>query len=335
MAFNTHSSGSQDDSKDRPTVDFDAVNKYVVEKAGLQDRETLIGYISQIVDLGTQELPDAEATFVGDAADEAKLILEKPDTYFKDGIDYDTKKPVRLKCWPQKPQPCVAFAVDFSDILLDKGQFFEDRAEDMSKALPLRLWMGGQFYMESSGMIVNRPTPLKYTNLDKTRKTKVWSLAQNNIAYKMALGAKIIKAGDTFLPDRIDELLGKSLQFSAQVYFKASKGKEYYTEYVNYVGALSRGQVEAELLTTPYVIQFTEHNDETAVKQLRNHVVNTIKRASNYEGSVLQGQIEKGRNQPAEGAKEDKPTPKPKAKAPKVRPAPADDFDSFDEDCPF
>lgn len=311
----------------------------MVETAKLEDRETLVGYISQIIDLGTQDIPDAEINFTGDAAEEAKIIAEKPDTYFTDGFDYETQQKVRLKCFPQKPQQCVAFAVDFPEILLDKGQFFEGRAEDMEKAKPLRLYLGGQFYTKADGMVVGRPTPLKYTNLDKTRKSKVWSLAQNSLPYKMAVGAKIIKNGEPFLPDRVDELIGKSLQFAAQVWLKTGKeGKEYYTEYVNYVGGLGRGQSEAEHLTTPQVIQFTADNDLQAVREIRSHVINTIKRASNYEGSKLQAQIDtvKGvrpAKAPAENAEQ---ADKPKAKAkPKAKPMPEPDFDNFDDDIPF
>jgi hypothetical protein len=336
MAFNTYGDNKTKGSdSDKPSVDFDEINKYVVETAKLEDRETLVGYVAQIVDLGTQELPDAENTFTGTEADEAAEIAKSPDVYFKNGFDYETKKEVRLKCYPQKPQQCVAFAIDFPEILVDKGQFFGE-----SKPLPLRLWMGGQFYIESAGMVIGRPTPLRVTNLDKSRATKVWSMAQNSLPYKMALASKLIKAGEPFLPQRIDELLGKSYQFSAQVWFKESKGKQYYTEYVNFVGALGRGQAEAEHFTTPYVVQFTEENPADAIKELRAHVVNTIKRATNYNGSKIQAQIEalRGQAKPNENGKAEGEAPKPKkAKvAPKAKePVLATDYNSFDDDIPF
>lgn len=275
----------QKDSTKASNVDFDAINKYVVETAGLQDRETLIGTVSAIIDLGTQEQPDAEVVFNGDEEDERKAISEKPLTYFKDGFDQDTKKPVRLKCWPQKDIQCVAVAVDFPDIVVDKGQFFGE-----SKPLPLRLYLGGQFYMENSGMVVQRPTPLKVN-----KKLGDWSLDQKHLFYKMAVASKLIKPGEVFKPQRINELLGQSYQFEAQVFFKESKGKEYYTEYVKYVGALGRGQKATELDNEPIMIQFNKENDPIAIKELRAHVVNTMKRASNYEGSVVKKQIEEVR----------------------------------------
>lgn len=330
-------------------VDFDALNRYVVETAKLQERETLVGVVSMVVDLGEQDLPDAEVKFDGSPEDEEKIQAEMPDTYFKDGFDQDTRKPVRLKCWPQKPQQCVAFAIDFPEIMVDKGSFFGE-----SNPLPLRLWQGGQFYVPTKGMVVGRPTPLKYTNLDKTRKTKIWSLAQNSLPYKMAVAAKIIKAGEPFLPERVDELLGKALQFTAQVFMKPGKeGKEYYTEYVNFAAGLGRGQTAPELPFEPSLVLFNKDNEDDAIKSLRAHVVNTIKGANNYEGSKIKAQIESVRggsksdsddtgdsdDTPKQAPVEDKvvKTPakaKPRAKAAE-KPTPAQDYDNFDDDIPF
>jgi hypothetical protein len=270
--------------------------------------------------LGTQKLPDVENLFTGTPEEESEIIAKQPDTYFKTAMDWETKKQARFKCYPQKDQPCVAFAVDFPDIMVDKGQFFGE-----SKPLPLRLWLGGQFYTQEDGMVIGRPTPLKYTNLDKSRKTKVWSMAQNSMPYKMAVAAKLVKNGEPFLPERIDELLGKSFQFSAQVWMKESKGKEYYTEYVNFVGALGRGQAECQHVTVPQLIHFDADNSEESIKELRAHVVNSIKRATNYEGSKIKSQIEQWR------FNKDKTS----SEVPQKAPTPAGDFDSFDEDCPF
>lgn len=281
MSFETYGV-DQKESSNANKVDFDGLNKYVVNTAKLEERETLVGYVSMIVDLGTQEQPDAEVVFVGTEEDEAEAIAEKPLTYFKDGYDQESKKQVRFKCWPQKAVQCVAVAVDFPEIILDKGEFF-----GASKPLPLRLWLGGQFYIPEVGMVIGRPSPLKVN-----KKLGDWSLDQKHLFYKMAVADKQIKPGQVYKPQQIDQLLGKAFQFDAQVFFKEHKGKEYFTEYVKFVSGLGRGQSAPELLTEPMMIQFNKENDEAAVKELRAHVVNTIKRASNYEGSAIQKQIE-------------------------------------------
>ncbi|MNF51324.1 hypothetical protein D3C85_903070 [compost metagenome] len=334
MAFEVYGA-NKSDTPSKGDVDFDAINQYVVKEAKLQRRETLTGVVSMLVDLGEQDQPDAEVTFVGTAEDELAEIAKNSNTYFKDGFDQDTKKPVRLKCWPQKPQQCIAIAVDFPDIIIDKGQFFGD-----SSPLPLRLWLGGQFYVPTKGMVIGRPTPLKYTNLDKTRATKVWSLAQNSLPYKMAVAAKLIEPGEAFLPERVDELLGKAFQFTAQVYMKPGKGgKEYYTEYVNFAAGLGRGQATPELPFEALLVQFNADNEADAVKNLRSHVVNTIKGANNYEGSKIKEQIEAVRGRKADSAEQAETKPaevKPKAKPAKVaKAAPVVQEPDFDDDLPF
>jgi hypothetical protein len=311
MAFKV-TSQNKSESSDAPKIDYAALNQYVVDTCDLQDQTTLNGYVAMLVDLGEQEQEDAEVPFVGSEADEAAEIEKNPNTYFKDSINEQTKKPERLKCWPQKPKQAVAFGIDFPDIQLDKGQFFGDDSGDTK---PLRLWLGGSFFMgKDIGMVVARPTFLKIT-----KQTGKWSLSAKHVAYQMAVASRLIKPGETFMPENIDQLLGQTYQFSARVHMKESKGKSYYTEECKFIGALGRGQSQFEPETPLYLVQMDDDNAAEAVHYLPNHVVNTIKRANNFEGSKLQKQLEERYAQKEEA--EEAP-PAPKAPAAKVaRPA--------------
>ena len=289
MAFDTYGAG-ENSGKRKSNVDFEALNQYVVEKAGLENREVLIGVVSSIVDLGTQAQEDAAMPFTGDAEAEAAEIVKNPNTYFEDGIDPNDpkrKKQVRLKRWPQKPIQSVAISVDFPEIMLDKGQFFGDNA---GSEKPLRLWLGGNFYIPEVGQVVGRPTPLKVTKNTKDQ----WSFNKKHLFYNMAAAAKLVDPSkdEAFLPKDIDKLLGKAFNFEAQVFFKEVKGKIYYNEYLKFIGALSRGQKAPDFEFTPALIQFNQDNDVEQLKEVRSHVRNTIKRASNYEGSKIQTQLE-------------------------------------------
>jgi len=280
MAFNVTAATRSE--SDQPKVDYEKMNQYLVETAGLETKEVLAGYISGIVDLGEQEQDDAEVVFNGDADDEAAAIEKHPLTYFKDGIDEETKKPVRLKCWPQKPIQSVAVAVDFPDIIIDKGQFYGE-----SNPQPLRLWLGGQFFIPNVGMVVGRPTPLK-----ENTSLGAWSFDKKHLFHKMAVACKLIKSDEIFKPQDIDQLLGKAFQFEVQIYFKEVKGKKYLTEYIKFNGGLGRGQAVPEIANPPFLVQFTQQNTEEALGNLRWHIINTIKRAKNYEGSEIQKQLE-------------------------------------------
>ena len=139
-------------------------------------------------------------------------------------------------------------------------------------------------------MVVARPTPLKVVNINKESKKPTWSFSPLHLFYKMAVAAKLVKAGEVFLPKDIDKLVGKAFQFEAQVFFKVSKGKQYYTEYVKFVSGLGRRQEAPELENT-FLVQFNKENDPEDLKQLRNHVINTIKSAENFKGSVIEKQL--------------------------------------------
>lgn len=330
--FDAYGPGQSEGRKSN--VDWDALNSYVVEQAGLQERETLVGVVSGIVDLGTQEQPDAEYEFTGSEEDEAAEIEKNPDTYFKDGFDQVKKKTVRMKCYPQKPIQSVAVSIDFPDVIVDKGQFF-----DNPNPQPLRLWLGGSFYMGPEiGTVVARPTPLRVVNINKGAGKPTWSFAPNHLFHKMAVAAKLVKPSEAFLPKDIDQLIGQAFQFEAQVFFKEHKGSEYYTEYVKFVGALGRGQSAPEIENT-FMIQFNQKNDPEDLKQIRNHVINTMKRAQNWEGSAVQKQLEeaKGSYKKSEdddyAQQEEKKEEKPKNTRRAAPPPPADD--DLDDDIPF
>lgn len=333
MSFEVYGANKNEGTKSKPEVVWQALNQYVVETCNLQEPETLIGVVAGIVDLGTQEQPDSEVVFTGDAADEAAEIEKNPNTYFKDGRDPNTKKPARLKCWPNKPIQSVAIAVDFPEILLDKGQFFGDSS---GESKPLRMWLGDTFWMDGIGSVVARPTPLKVVNIDKEAAKPKWSFSPLHLFHKMAVGAKLIKPGEVFLPEQIDQLVGKAFQFQVQVYMREGKdGKQYMTEKIKFVGGLGRGQTAPENPNETFMVMFNRINSEESLKNLRAHVINTIKRAQNYNGSAIQKQLgdEVSTEQPTP---ESKPEPKrtPAKAAPKAK-EPAPVFDDMDDDIPF
>lgn len=285
MAFDSYASSK---TEKKLEVDYEALNKHIIEAAQLEKQETVVGYISSIIDLGEQEQEDAEFEFDGDASAEAEEIKVHPNTYFKDGRNELTGKAVRLKCFPQKPIQSVAISVDFPDILIDKGQFYGE-----SNPLPLRMYLGGEFFIKDVGKIVGRPTPLKINKSMVINGKNVWSFDKKHLLHKMAVAAKIIDSNEPFLPQRIDELLGKPLQFACQIYMKETKGKKYLTETIKFVGGLGRGQSAPAIVKTPFLIQFNQENKDEDLKEIRWHVINTIRRAGNFEGSPIQAQLTK------------------------------------------
>lgn len=299
MAFKVTVSNTTSTNQDRPQVDFDALNQYVVDTAECQQPETLNGIIVGIVDLGNQRLPDSE--YDVDSGDESLTVEELTEKYateiesgkvskFDIVKDWSTRPPKEVikKFVPQKDRQCITYAVDFMDIMLDKSQFFGEKSEPK----PLRLYFGGSFYnTHSKKMIVQNLLPLKITNIAKDPKTqKLWSLSPKSQLHKMAVASKLINTGDAFLPDNIDELLGKTLQFKVQIGFNEKGDKKYYFEKISFIGALQRKDKPFEDVET-FLIQMDSENDPESLKMIRKHILNTMELATNWEGSALQKQL--------------------------------------------
>lgn len=299
MAFKTTSIATTTSKSDRPAVNFDDLNSYVVETAECQQPETLNGVIVGIIDLGNQRLPDAE--YDVDSGDEDLSVEELESKYateitegkiskFDYVKDWSTRPPkdVIKKFVPQKDRQCISYAIDFPDVMLDKGQFFGGDSEPK----PLRMYFGGQYYHQGlKKMVVQNLLPLKVSNIAKDpRNNKVWSLSPKSQLHKMAVAAKLINTGEAFLPDNIDQLLGKTLQFQVQIGFNEKGDKKYYFEKMKFLGAIQRKDKPFEDVDT-FLIQMDETNDPEALKQVRKHLLNTMEMATNFEGSALQKQL--------------------------------------------
>lgn len=288
MGFNIVGNNNSGDSGDRIQVDYPAMNKEIVEKVAAEQPEVLTGVISGIIDAGIQPQPDAQYEFEGTAEDEAEEINKDPSVYFKTLPDYrDGGKMKRFKLKPVKPAQSVILTIDFPDVLVDKAKYFG--VKDSVEA-PYRMILGGEFTPSGGKTIAAKPLALTIRKNEKTNNQ--WSFPFNHTLYKMAVAAKLVKQGEPFLPQDIDKLLGQSMQFKIQVFLKDDK---YLVEKCSFASALGRGQTAPELDPSLLsLVQFTVENDESAIKQLRASVKNTIRRAENFEGSVIQKQIGEG-----------------------------------------
>jgi len=324
---------NQNSGGERKQVDWEALNKHVIEVAKTQTKaRSLPGVIAGIVDLGEHDLEDAEQVFTGDAAAEAAAIAEKPATYFKDGFD-EKGNAVRLKCWPQKPVQQMAALIDFPQIIVDKGQFFGN-----SNPQPLRVLLNREFTLPGEKLkIVASPYNIRETKHPLGGNKSTWAFAKNNGLHKLADAVGILDANGLFTKDRIGELVGKVAQFQVQVFMKPGKnGGEFYQENVKLVGMVPEGVPIPEAPEgTLHLVNLFAPNDPEAIKQLRVAVKNHIKKANNYDGSVLKGELEalegnRGNSDSEEPKEEDKP------KAQGIAPStPAPESDDFDDDVPF
>lgn len=322
---------TQNNGGERKAVDWDGLNSHVIEMAKTQDKARSVpGIISGIIDLGEQNLEDAEQVFTGDANAEAAAIADKPATYFKDGFD-EKGNACRLKCWPQKPVQQMAVTIDFPQVMVDKGKFFGN-----SNPQPLRLLLNREFTLPGDKTkIVASPYNIRETKHDIGGGKTTWAFAKNNGLHKLADACGLLDSNGLFTKNRIGELLGKVAQFQFQVFMKPGKnGGSFFQEVVKLVGMVPEGVPLPEAPEgTLYGVNLYAANDPEAVKQLRVCIKNHIMRANNYEGSILKGELEalsgnRGEAQavPQEAAKPEGITPSLSART---------DFDDSEDCVPF
>ena len=273
---NSGSTGNGEGNFNGIKVDYEALNKYMVETCRMQVKKPRVGFISGIIDLGIQEQDNAAMEWNGSPEQEKKELEKFPDSWFE-----DKKDGKRYKCWKKKPVQSIGITVDFPATVIDKAGFYEEGA---SNPAPLRMILNGTF----SGKLSN----LFNTYVRKNDNTgNKWSFMPSNTLYKLGVGAEVINEGEPFVQNDIIKLLGKPLLFNTRIFINP---KGYYTENISYVGALMEGlsvpTYDTDLL---YSVGFNSNNDDKSIKFLTRPMISRIKKSVEYEKSKIKEQIER------------------------------------------
>lgn len=281
------SSNKPQNSETKSSTDFDGYYAWLEENIGT-DPVSETGVISGIIDLGVQPQQWSEY-----GANE-KTPQEEADTiaywegkdgkcYFEDGQN-DKGEPCRIKKVQKKPTQSFAFTVDFPTYMVPWGNFSENIKEDK----PYRMVLNGRFKSELAKVY-----PMSWENFETNRsKPPVFSLRRNSLPYKLAIATGVLKKGDKMLPQDIPKLLGKAAQFEISL----TRNGDFLNDRVKLQGAIPAVVVKNGLVPElaedfQFVIEMDEQNDQEAVNHLPAAVKNTIKKAVNYGGSVIQGQL--------------------------------------------
>lgn len=338
MAFGLANNTNKDADTTRRQVDYKALNEHLVAAAGGGKQRSLPGIITGIYDLGLQELADAaiqvtDADFLkrypefdGTKAGEEAVIEKsgRPNARFE---DFEGNYCFRYE---QKPVQQVAVAVDFTQIMVDKSLHFTGE----SKPMPLRMILNGEF-----NKLVQKPFNLRSINHNQGKPGKaVWALAKNNKLHVLADACGLLKDG-LFTADRVDELLGKVVQFQIKLHFN---DKGFFKEDIKIAGIVPEG---IPLPTLPEgvntaLVQMWGENDATAALEARACIKNHQRKALNFTATDAQGVVTDSplKTIIGEGWKPASEQAAPQAKAPITGVAPStlvSEDDSFDDDVPF
>lgn len=338
MAFKTTGNAQTAGSQDRKQVDYKALNAHLVEAAGGGKQRSLPGIITGIYDLGLQKLDDAaipvtdaewlkrNPEYDGSKASEEVVIAASK----REDARFEMFEGAMCFRYKQRDVQQVAISVDFPQIMVDKGSFFAD-----SKPLPLRMILNGEF-----NRLVQKPFNLRSMNHNQGKPGAAkWALAKNSQLHKLADAAGILDTDGLFKAERLDELLGKVVQFQIRLHFN---DKGFFKEDIKIAGMVPEGLPHPTLpegVTLALVEMWGDDIDKTAALEARACIKNHQRKAVNFTTTEADGTVKDSplKGIIGEGYKADGDKPAQAAKPTGIAPtAPAPENDDFDDgDVPF
>lgn len=275
-------------------VDWDGLRTHTLSKVG--KRQSRIARLAGVIDLGMQKREDFSEPYLETNPDHENAIKNK-NAQVRSGKDNKTGKICDMIYIPMKDSSQVAFVVDFPEIMIDTGKFFN---KDATSALtPFRYVLGGDFFVkdlgfgdDSKGMILSSPSSLSMTKNDKIEGS--WGYSPNNMVSKLALAIGLFE--EALIPQDFDlgEMIGGE--------FAMTLGQVENGKYVNTV--CKDPAMKHEAIPSPaydedamcFGISFAGGNEEDDLKNnsiMSRTVMNTIRRSSTYATSGLKIQMDK------------------------------------------
>lgn len=350
----TYAAARQPSENTGPQVNYDEMNKYIVETVGCATKpEALIGIVSGVIDLGLQKQDDAKMEWKGTPAEkaeiEAKAARGETQEYFEVVPHGQNNVPTLCKRWPVKAQRSVALTFDVPTIMINRGKFFDENG--VGEDLPFRGLLNNEFGVKGIGKQVGKPFSLREQRNDNG----TWSLKNNTILHKIAQAVDALDKDGNFKPAYLGDLIGKAAMFNVQVSTTKVGDKEYLNEKMSFGGPVPKMMIDMGAVPKLsddflYMINFTGENDPIALRNLRQSVIVSMMQAEDFIGSDVERQlIEIGKIKEGDAAalqaklglepstapaNQQAPRPQPVAQQPAEQ-APAIDFDDFDSDIPF
>jgi len=321
MSFKMDTSGQQassqaSDGSGNDNTDWGALHQHIIDACKTQDKERNIpAYITGYNDLGTQPRKNYEVPYDASKAEMVKDVEEgKAEVIVKNYYDGQVRKWLNdcsVFSKPLPPRQAIAWTVTFPQIIVDLQPFFGKDSDPK----PLNVIMGGEFFavkLDGSGRKEPIVQDMTFVQENTNNPAEQWGFGITTNLHKMGKSAELLNEHGLFTKDRLGELLGKSLQFKLRIWnkpHKNDKNKSWYTQDLKFVSEVPEGLLVPELDESlihgfnlfPAIdgkMQEGKANDPDTIKMLHKRIINTVSRAHNFEGSVLEKELKELRSAP-------------------------------------
>ena len=306
MTFKPSTTERSQSNEQSSGFDRESYQNHVIEQCGTQDKHrTIPAFISGYYDLGLQPQKNYETLYSPEHKDYEKMkeAVEKGEASVKVGNIYISEQgskgqwhnDVEIYSKPRPPKKAIAWCFTFPQILVDRDKF---HGKD-SNPKPLNLIMGGEGWVsrpDDSSKNMNVIQDLMFNQENTNNPSGTWGFGQTTNLHKMGLYLELLNEHNLLTQDKLGEMLGKPLQVRMRVYNKPmKKGGTWFTEELKIVSEVPEGLPVPEFDDSfIHGINFNDKNtpnDPMTVKNLHSRVVNTLRLASNFEGSVIQKEL--------------------------------------------
>lgn len=284
-------------------ADWEGFNQHLLEVIG-EDVESQIGVISGIVDLGLQKRDSYVEKYKGTPEQDKKL--EGNYTYLsEDGEEIITE----LSDAKQ-----IAIMVDFPELMVNYGKYLSEDGEDDFK--PYRHLITNQWWNDTKKQMEAKGVSLTCRKSEKT--PSGYAYDEKSTISKLAISSK--KSSKPVCQDfEVLDLLGGYITMN----INAEESKD--GKYVN-VNAKDISGVHKSINTDdieydlePFAVLFDYENSDECLKQLRESIKNTMKKAINWEDSAVKKQLEDLAKEYQNSKKEESDKNKAKGKSSKKK----------------
>ena len=306
MTFKVATQANENTSQSQGTgsdIDYKAIQDHRVEVCGTQDKHrTIPGFISGFYDLGKQEQKPFETLYnetdpkfesMKKDVEEEKAIVRKGNIYISENGSGQWYNDVEIFSKPRNPKKAIAWCVTFPQIIEDTAPFYGNE----SNPKPLNVIMGGETWLprlDESGKKEKAIQDVVYCQENTNNPSGTWGFGTTTTLHKMGSALELLNEHKLLTQSKLGSFLGQPLQFRLKIHNKASNkgGDPWYTEELKFVSEVPEGLPVPEFDESfIHGINFHEANDPETVKALNSRIVNTMKRAVDFEGSVIQKEL--------------------------------------------
>lgn len=297
---------SKGSSSNVSNVDWDAFNEHLLEQIG-EEVESRVGIISGIIDLGVQPRPDYVEEYTG---------TKKQDAQLKSGrsyLDADEENIIT----ELKPVDQVAIFVDFPEIMINYGEFFNDGEDDWK---PYRHLITGENWDKQENKMFAKGVSLSCKPDDKA--PSGWGYDRKSTISKLAIGSGVIKRAPVDQNFDIADLMNGVITMD----LVAEESGKYVNIKATNISSKHPAIPVPEHDIECFGIGLDGDNDADTLKFIRASIRNTLERAQGWETSGLKAELdaqEKAATKASEDSTEDdeEEDDTPKKRTPRKAPA--------------